>query len=151
MEYEEGKKIGQEIIDFYAEAFNLDEKKAKRELSNLGLELRKEDVCRISFFCGISFLGIALMIMLLSLPDHLLMKDTLEESTMKEFMASLYSFRFIFVMILAVAGSGLVFQVMHHHRINYIKIFNIDVKHKISHIKLFRVSLLFNVTHLYYR
>jgi hypothetical protein len=76
LEYEEGKKVGQEIIDFYAEAFKLDEKMAKRELSNLGLELRKEDVCRISFFCGISLLGLCLLIMLLSIPDHLLMKDT---------------------------------------------------------------------------
>ncbi len=76
MEYEEGKKVGQEIIDFYAEAFKLDEKMAKRELSNLGLELRKEDVCRISLFCGICLLGLCLLIMLLSIPDHLMMKDT---------------------------------------------------------------------------
>jgi hypothetical protein len=76
LEYEEGKKVGQEIIDFYAEAFNLDEKMAKRELSNLGLELRKEDVCRISFFCGMGFLGISLLIMLLSIPDYLVMKET---------------------------------------------------------------------------
>jgi hypothetical protein len=109
MEYAEGKKIGQEIIDFYAESFNLEEKMAKRELSNLGLELRKEDVCRISFFCGISFIGLSLLIVLLSLPDHLLMKDTSEGSTLKEFMASLYTFRFIFIMIMVVAGSGVVF------------------------------------------
>jgi len=82
---------------------------AKRELSNLGLELRKEDVCKISFFCGMSFLGISLLILLLSLPDHLMMKENSDTSTMKEFIASLYTFRFIFIMILVVAGSGVVF------------------------------------------
>ena len=34
MEYEEGKKIGLEIIEFYAEAFKIDIKHAKRELAN---------------------------------------------------------------------------------------------------------------------
>ena len=109
MEFEEGKKVGQEIIDFYAEAFNLDVKMAKRELSNLGLEVRKEDVCRISFFCGIGFIGISLLKMLLSIPDRLMMKETEDRSTMNEFIASLYTFRFIFIMILVVGGSGLVF------------------------------------------
>ena len=48
------------------------------------------------------------MIMLLSLPDSLLMKDESDKTTMKEFAASLYTFRFIFIMIIVVTGSGLV-------------------------------------------
>ena len=109
MEFEEGKKIGQEIIEFYAEAFNLNVKVAKGELSNLGLEVKRVDVCRISFFSGIGFLGISLLIMLLSIPDHLMLKEPEDRSTLKEFMASIYTFRFIFIMIIVVAGSGIVF------------------------------------------
>lgn len=74
----------------------------------MGLELGKDDVCRISFFTGMSVVGLALIIMLLSLPDSLLMKKESDKTTLKEFMASIHSFRFIFIMTLVMAGSGLV-------------------------------------------
>ena len=64
-----------------------------------------------------------------------------EESTkIRKFMASFYTFRFVFMMILVVAAGGVVLKVVRQIRINYIKIFNVEVKHKITHVKLFRIS-----------
>jgi hypothetical protein len=39
-----------------------------------------------------------------------------------------------------IAACGVVLQVLHRYRINYVSIFEIEIKHKVTYMKLYRVS-----------
>jgi hypothetical protein len=56
-------------------------------------------------------------------------------------MSSMYTFRFLFMMIFTIAASGVVIKVIKSAKVNYMFIFEFDHEYKVTHVQLFRVSL----------
>lgn len=82
-----------------------------------------------------------MFIVLLSLPDSALDKKAIYASSTFELMSSMYTFRFLFMMIFAVAASGVVIKVLKSTKINYMFIFELDPEYKVTHVQLFRVRI----------
>lgn len=81
-----------------------------------------------------------MFIVLLSLPDSALDKKAIYASSTQELMSSMYTFRFLFMMIFTVAASGIVIKVIKSAKVNYMFIFEFDPEYKVTHVQLFRVS-----------
>ena len=81
-----------------------------------------------------------MFIVLLSLPDSALDKKALYASSNQELMSSIYTFRFLFMMIFTIAASGVVIKVIKSAKVNYMFIFEFDPEYKVTHVQLFRVS-----------
>lgn len=67
-------------------------------------------------------------------------------STANELFASLYTFRFLFMLIFTLAAAGFVIKILKQFRINYMFIFELDPQYKITHIQLFRVRIFAHLT-----
>jgi hypothetical protein len=117
-----------EIIQFYAEHFTKNDKvKAERQLDNHNYEVRRKDAILISFFCGTISIIIFMFIVLLSIPDSALdKKGTKIVSSAQELASSMYTFRFLFMMIFTVAAAGVVIKTLKSIRVNYMYIFELD-------------------------
>jgi hypothetical protein len=78
-------------------------------LENHNYEVRRKDAILISFFCGTITIIILMFIVLLSIPDSALeKKDFNVGSTTAELFSSMYTFRFLFMIIFTLAATGYV-------------------------------------------
>jgi hypothetical protein len=75
-----------------------------------------------------------MFIVLLSLPDSALDKKALYVSSTQELMSSMYTFRFLFMMIFTIAASGVVIKVIKSVKVNYMFIFEFDPEYKVTHV-----------------
>jgi hypothetical protein len=82
-----------------------------------------------------------MFVVLLSLPDSALDKKGFYSSSTQELMSSMYTFRFLFMMIFTIAASGIVIKVIKSAKVNYMFIFEFDQEYKVTHVQLFRVSV----------
>lgn len=68
-----------------------------------------------------------MFIVLLSIPDTALdKKGTKITSSVSELFSSMYTFRFLFMMIFTVASTGVAIKVLKGVRVNYMFIFELD-------------------------
>lgn len=117
-----------EIIKFYGEFFTKGSvQKAEQQLENHNYEVRRKDAILISFFCGTITIISFMFIVLLSIPDSALEKKQLIiNSTTTELFSSMYTFRFLFMLIFILAATGVVIKVLKQYRVNYMFIFELD-------------------------
>jgi len=132
------RKQGQGIKKFFARNFTKNnEQKAMFELCYKDLNIRRKDIILISFFSGVTSITLFFLIWFISISDHLLGK---EDESFQQLCSSIYTFRLLFIFIFMIAACGVVLQVLHRYRINYVSIFEIEIKHKVTYMKLYRVS-----------
>lgn len=106
----------------------------------------------ISFFCGTITIITFMFIVLLSIPDSALEKKQLTiNSTTTELFSSMYTFRFLFMIIFTLASTGVVVKILKQYKVNYMFIFELDPQYKITHVQLFRVSSISNLSLSNYR
>lgn len=115
-------------MNFYAEHFmQANIKKAEEQLENHNYEVRRKDAILISFFCGTITIITFMFFVLLSIPDSTLEQKQLPvNSTAAELFSSLYTFRFLFMLIFTLAAAGFVIKILKQFRINYMYIFELD-------------------------
>lgn len=76
-----------------------------------------------------------MFIVLLSIPDTVLdKKGTKMNSSVSELFSSMYTFRFLFMMIFTVASTGVAIKVLKNVKVNYMFIFELDPQYKITHV-----------------
>jgi uncharacterized membrane protein YqjE len=59
-----------------------------------------------------------------------------------EIYSSLYTFRFLLMIVLTVVFAGLAIKILRAYRVNYLYIFELDPNYKITFMQLFRVSFI---------
>lgn len=96
-------------------------------LENHNYEVRRKDAILISFFCGTITIITFMFIVLISIPDSALEKKNLNvNSTAIELFSSMYTFRFLFMLIFTLAATGVVVKMLKQYRVNYMFIFELD-------------------------
>lgn len=98
--------------------------------------MRTKDAVILMYFAGLLTIIIFLVFVVISLP----LQTGSSLYAIEEFLASLYTFRFLLVPILMLLAAALCIKVFLTHKINYIFIMELDPHKKITHIQLIRVS-----------
>lgn len=127
-----------DIGDFFVEAFHYPSR--ERALAHLDRRhngMRTKEAVVLMYFAGLLTIIIFLIVVIMILP----LQSGSRFNKLEEFLASLYTFRFLLTPIFLVLASALCIKVFVTHKINYIFIMELDPHKKITHIQLFRVSL----------
>jgi len=127
-----------DIGDYFVEAFQYPSReRALAHLDRSHNPMRTKDAVVLMYFAGLLTIIIFLIVVIVSLP----LQSGSRFNAIEEFLASLYTFRFLFTPITLVLASALCIKVFVTYKINFIFIMELDPHKKITHIQLFRVSL----------
>ena len=101
--------------------------------------IRTKDAVFLMFFAGLLSMIVFLIIVIICLP----LQRAVQFKAVREFLASLYTFRFLMIPILVMLAAALCIKLFMKYKINYIFIMDLDPHRKITHIQLLRVAGLF--------
>jgi len=114
-----------EVINFFAEHFAGGSRdKALNLLDEHQSPMRRKDAMILTFFAGLLTMILILSTFLIIIPEdgHTFHR----EGAMKEILASLYTFRFLFMLIFMTLSASLCIKIFRDYKINYMFIMELD-------------------------
>jgi hypothetical protein len=132
-----------EVVSFFSENFtkNNDRSKAIELLDKHYSPLRRKDAVLLTFFSGLLTMIILLLLVMLAIPAEN-GKEFHRHHAWNEIFASLYTFRFLFMLILGLLSASFCIKIFTDYKINYVFIMELNPNYKITHIQLFRVAVI---------
>jgi hypothetical protein len=103
--------------------------------------MRKKDAVLLTYFCGLLTMISLLLVVMLIIPAEN-GEEFHRHNAWSEIFASLYTFRFLFMLIGALLSAAFCIKVFTDLKINYIFIMELNPHYKITHIQLLRVSVI---------
>ncbi len=135
------KNIIEQIIECYAENFTGGNKeKAQKIFSNENVQIRQKDAVLLAFFSGTLIIALFVTIATILMPYEQYSKSN--DFDWEEMILTLPVFRFVFMIIFALALISLDVLILRKYRVNYMFIFDLDPNYKVTQVQLIRVSMM---------
>jgi hypothetical protein len=129
------------LIEFFAEHFtNRDKFKAQDLLEQQNAPMRRKDAMLISYFGGLLSMILFALIIVVIVPEGQ-DKDFDRPNAEQEIYASIFTFRFLLMILFTICSAGVAIKFLREYKVNYIFIFQLDPNYKVTYLQLLRVTL----------
>jgi len=104
--------------------------------------MRRKDALILTYFAGLITMIFVLSIFLIIIPEDKDGSKFPRENALTEVLASLYTFRFLFMLIFMTLSASFCVKTFRDYKINYMFIMELDPHFKMTHVQLLRVSVI---------